>query len=171
MCFLSARRTVVGILTMGTARRTRAVAAMAEISKSARTDDSPICYGCCLAEFGGGSVSVEGGNGFDKAGHGEGVTYAAGLADEVEGTADAGQRNRNAHERGDAGTVNLWNSIEVYDDLAARLIEDGLKRVGELVAGLTDGQAPVHVKNVNAVLFADVDFDRGVLGHGSDLKG
>jgi hypothetical protein len=34
-----------------------------------------------LAEFGGFDEGVEGGNGFDQAGHGEGVEDAAGFAD------------------------------------------------------------------------------------------
>jgi len=116
-------------------------------------------------KLGSGGESVEGGDGFDEAGDGESVADAARLTDKMKGAPNASQRNRNAHERGDAGAVNLRHAVEVNDDFAARLVEDGLQRVGKLVARFADGQAAMQVKNVNAVLLPYVDFDGGKVGH------
>jgi len=120
-------------------------------------------------EFAGLGEGVEGGDGFDEAGDSEGIADSARLADEVEDTAFAGERNGDAHQRGDAGAVDLRDAVQVYDHFAAGFVKDGLQRRGELIAGFTDGEAAMHVKNVDAVFVAYVDFDWGVLGHGEIL--
>jgi len=122
-----------------------------------------------LAESGGGCERFESGDGFDKARHGEGVADPAGFANQMKHSAFASERNRNAHQRGDAGAIDLWDAVQVNDHLAAGLVEDGLQRRGELIAGFADGEAAMHVKNVDAVFVAYVDFDWGVLGHGDIL--
>src|SRR5262245_33663453 len=84
----------------------------------------------------------------------------------MERAAHAGERDGDANERRDAGAVDLRDAVEVNDDLAAGLVEDGLKRRGQLVARFANGEPAVHVKNVDTVLVAHVDFDGSVLGHG-----
>jgi hypothetical protein len=120
-------------------------------------------------EFAGLGQGVESGDGFDEASDREGVADSARLADEVEDTAFAGERNGDAHQRGDAGAVDLGDAVQVYDHSAAGFLENGLQRRGELIARFTDGEAAMHVKNVDAVFVAYVDFDWGVLGHGEIL--
>ncbi len=45
------------------------------------------------------------------------------------------------------------------------LLENGSECGSELVARIANGQATVEVKNADAVLFADVNFNGSVLGH------
>ena len=121
-------------------------------------------------ELAGGGERVEGRDGFDQARDGESVADAAGLADEMKRAAFARERNRNAYQRGDAGAVDLRDAVQIDDDLATGFVEDGLQRRGELIAGFADGEAAMHVKNVDTVFVAYVDFDWGVLGHGDILR-
>jgi len=116
-------------------------------------------------EFGGGRERGESGDGFDEAGHGEGVQDAAGFADQMQHATFASERYGHANQCGDAGAVDLRNAVEVDDHFTGAFFQGGVKCRGELVAGIADGEAAVDVKNVDARLFADVDFDGGVLGH------
>ena|SRR5258705_3665973 len=61
---------------------------------------------------------VEGGDGFDKTGDGEGVKDAAGLANKMKDASFAAKRDRHADKRGDSGTVDLRNAVKINDDLA-----------------------------------------------------
>jgi hypothetical protein len=106
-----------------------------------------------------------GGDGFDEASDGEGVADAAGFADETQDAALAAKGDGDADERRDAGAVNLWDAVEDDDDFACAALQDGLQRHGELFAGIADSEAAVHVKDVDACVFANVDFDGGVEGH------
>src|ERR1700741_686558 len=90
-------------------------------------------------EFGGSSESVEGGNGFDEAGDGKGVADASWLANEMKRSALASERNGNAHQRGDAGAVDLRDAVQIDNDLAAGFVKEGVQRRRELIAGLADG--------------------------------
>jgi len=111
----------------------------------------------------------ERGDGFDQARDGEGVADAAGFTNEMQHSAFAGERNRNAHQRGDAGAIDLRDAVQVNDHFAAGFVEDGLQRRCELIAGFADGEAAMDVKNVDAIFVAYVDFDWGVLGHGDNF--
>jgi len=121
-------------------------------------------------ELGGGGERVEGGDGFDKAGDGEGVADAAGLTDEVQSPVFAAEGNGHADERGDAGAVNLGDTVEVDDDLAGAVLKNGAQGSGELIARVPDGETAVEVKNVYAVLFANVDFNGRVLSHRNEVR-
>ncbi len=108
---------------------------------------------------------VEGGDGFDEAGDGEGVEDPAGEADQVERAAIAAERDGHADERGDAGAVNLRDAVEVDDDSSSAAFENGIESGGELVAGVADGEAAVYVKDDDVAFAVQVDFDGSVLGH------
>src|SRR5215471_3534582 len=56
-----------------------------------------------------------GGNGFDKARDGKCVADAARFANKMEFAVFAAERNRDAHQGGDARTVNLWNTVKNDD--------------------------------------------------------
>src|SRR5713101_6511998 len=112
-----------------------------------------------LGSFGEG---VEGGDGFDEAGDGEGIEDAAGFADEMEHAAFAAEGNGHADERRDTRAVNLRYAVEIDDDFARSLLENGSECGSELVARIADGQATVAVKDADAVLFADVNFNGSV---------
>jgi hypothetical protein len=120
---------------------------------------------CGLVEFGGLGEGVEGGDGFDEAGDGEGVEDAAGQAHQVESAAIAAERDGHADESGDAGAVNLRDAVEIDHDLAGAAFHNRSKRRGELVAGVADGEAAVNVKNDDVGFAVHVDFDGSVLGH------
>jgi len=120
-------------------------------------------------EFGGGGEAFESGDGFDEASDRKGVADPTGFADEVEDATFARQRNRNADQRGDAGAVNLRDAIEVNDHLAAGFVEEGVKRRSKLIARFAYGKPSMHIKDVDAVFVADVDFDGSVLGHGDNF--
>ena len=82
-----------------------------------------------LCEVGeGGGFGFEGGDGFDEAGDGEGVADAARAADEAQDAAFTGELDGDAHERGDAGAVDLDDAVEDDDDFFARRLNDGLQR-------------------------------------------
>src|ERR1700722_20255957 len=104
-----------------------------------------------LAEFGGFGQGVEGGNGFDEPGNGEGVEYAAGFTDEMEHASFAAEGNRHADERRDARAVNLRYAVQIDDDFACSLMENRSECGRELVARIANGQATVEVKNADAV--------------------
>ncbi len=116
-------------------------------------------------KFGGLGEGVEGGDGFDEAGDGEGIEDAAGFTDQMEHATFAAQGNGHADQRGDAGAVDLRYAVKIDDDLAGSLLKDGSESGGELIAGIANGQAAVEVKNADAVLFANVYFNGSVLGH------
>ena len=113
----------------------------------------------------GGGFGFEGGDGFDEAGDGEGVADAAGAADQAQHAAFTGELNRDAHQRRDAGAVNLGNTIQDDDDFLRALLDDGLKSRVELVAGLPDGEAAMDFENGHSGGLADVNFHRGTFGH------
>jgi len=127
---------------------------------------SAISLGRILGEAGeGGGFRVEGGDGFDQAGDGEGIANAAVAADKVQGSGFAGEAYGNAHEGGDAGAVDLRNVIEGDDDFAGATLNGGLQSVMQLLGGLANGQAAVNVEEENAAGFADVDFHGDAVGH------
>jgi hypothetical protein len=59
----------------------------------------------------------------------------------------------------------LRYAVEIDDDFARAFLKDRSESVCELITGIANGQAAVQVKNANAVLFLDVDFDGSVLSH------
>ena len=113
----------------------------------------------------GGGFGVAGGNGLDEASDGEGITDAAGAADEVSGSAFASELDGDADEGGDAGAVNLRDAVEIDDDLASAALDDSLERLVELLGGLADGQAATNFEEVDAVFFANGDFHRQMFSH------
>ncbi len=116
--------------------------------------------------FEGFDFGIERGDGFDQARNSECVANAAGFADEMKLAAFAAERDRDAHERRDAGAVNLRNAIEHHHHFTRAVLQDGLQRHGELFAGVADSNTAVHIKNLNAGVFAYVDFDGSVESHG-----
>src|SRR5882762_7669858 len=95
----------------------------------------------------GGGFGFERGDGFDEAGDGEGVADAARAADQAQHAAFPGELNRDSHQRGDAGAVDLGNAIQDDDDFLRALLDDGLKSRVELIAGLSDGEAAMDFEN------------------------
>src|SRR5215472_3975883 len=107
---------------------------------------------CCMkmtsCEVGeGGGFGVEGRDSFDEASDGEGVTDAAGSADQPEHAAFARELNRDANECRKAGAVNLRSAVEPDDDFARALFHDGLQCTVELFARFADGETAVHFEN------------------------
>lgn len=117
------------------------------------------------SELAGNSEGVEGGDGFDEAGDGEGVANAARLADHVQNAISTRERNRGANQSGNAGAVDLRHAVEIDDDLAGALFQSRSQRSRELVAGFADGEPADNFKDADAGFFARVDFDGSVLGH------
>lgn len=101
---------------------------------------------------------VEGGDGFDETGDGEGVADAPRSADEVKAAAFARKGDGKLDEGGDAGAVDLRDVVEIDDHFAGALGEKILREVGEMFAGLADGEAAIDVKVMNAARFARRDF-------------
>jgi hypothetical protein len=121
---------------------------------------------CDSGEVGeGGGFGFEGGDGFDEAGDGEGVADAALADDQAQDAAFASQFDGNAHQRGDAGAVDLRDAIQDDDDLVCAALNHGIERVVELLAGLADGQAAVDFEDRHSAGFADVDLHGWALGH------
>jgi len=119
-----------------------------------------------LSEIGeGGGFGAEGRNGFDEAGDAEGVADTARTADETQLAAGAVEAGRNTDERGNAGAVNLRDAIEIDDDFARSVFENGLKSSVELIGGFADGEASMEIEEMDARFFTDVNFDRSIMGH------
>jgi len=95
----------------------------------------------------GGGFGFEGGDGFDEAGNGEGVTDAALAADQAQDTAFARQLDGDAHQGGNAGAVDLRDAVEDDDDFLRAAFNDGLQSVVELIGGLADGEAAVNLED------------------------
>ena len=118
-----------------------------------------------LVELGSLGEGIEGGDGFDEAGDGEGIEDAAGQTNQMKRAAVAAQRDGYADQRGNAGTVDLRDAVEIDDDFADAAFHDGSESGGELVAGIADGETTVDVKHYNVAFAVHVDFDGSVLGH------
>jgi hypothetical protein len=122
----------------------------------------------CLCEVGkGGGFGFEGGDGFDEAGDGEGIADAARAADEAEDAAFTCELDGDAHERGDAGAVNLDDAVEDDDDFFSASLNYGLQRIVELVGRLADSEPTVNVKDGHSAGLADVDLHGDTVSHGS----
>jgi hypothetical protein len=113
----------------------------------------------------GRGFGFEGGDGFDEAGDGEGVANAARAADKAEDAAFAGELDGNAHERGDAGAIDLRNTVQDDDDFVGAGMDHGIERVVKLLAGFTDGEAAVDFENGHDTGMANVDLHGGTFGH------
>ena len=115
----------------------------------------------------GVGLGLEGGDGFDEASDGEGVADAARTTDETQDAAFAGEFDGNAHERGDAGAVNLRDAVQHNDDFVGAGVDHGVERVVKLLAGFTDGEAAVNFEHGDAGDMTDVDFHGDAVSHGS----
>src|SRR5713226_3758980 len=114
----------------------------------------------------GGGFRFEGGDGFDEAGDGEGVADAAVAADEAEDAAFAGKLDGDAHERGDAGAVDLRDAVQDDDNFPGATFDDGFESVVELLGRLADSEAAVKFEHRDSAGLADVDFHGQPVSHG-----
>src|SRR5712692_8916629 len=115
----------------------------------------------------GGGFGFEGGDGFDEAGDGEGVSDAALAADQAEHAAFAGELDGDAHERGDAGAVDLRDAVQDDDNFLGAPFDHGFESVVELLGGLADGEAAANFEHGDSAGLADVDFHGQPVSHGS----
>src|SRR5260370_81390 len=122
----------------------------------------------------GGGLGLESGDGFDEVGDGEGGAAAARAADQAEHTAFAGELDGDAHQRGNAGAVNLRNPVQDDDNSLRASLNNGLESIVELLGWLADGEPAVNVENRYSAGFADVDFHGEAIRHvhlpGSHLR-
>ena len=81
----------------------------------------------------------------------------------------ASEGDGNAHEHGDAGTVNLRDAIQTDNDLAGALLEEILDVIVEMIAGITDGEAALDVNEVYAAGLTDRNLQWSMLRPGQDL--
>ena len=95
----------------------------------------------------GGGFGFEGGDGLDEAGDGEGVADAAVAADQAEHAAFAGELDGDAHQRGDAGAIDLRNAVQDDDNFLCAALNHGLESVVELFGRLADSEAAVNFEN------------------------
>ena len=117
----------------------------------------------------GGGFGFEGGDGFDEAGDGESVADATVAADEAEDAAFAGELDGDAHQRGDAGAVDLGDAVEDDDNSLRASFNDGFESVVELLGRLADGEAALNLEYRYSTGIADVDFHGQPVGHGGTL--
>ena len=122
----------------------------------------------CLEIRERGGFGFERGDGFDEASDGEGVADAARAADQPEHAAIARQLDGDAHERGDAGAVDLRDAVQHDDDLAGAILDDRIESIVELIGGLADGEPAVDFENRHTTGLADVDLHGRMVSHGSE---
>src|SRR5260370_8325657 len=97
----------------------------------------------CLSEvLEGGGFGFEGGDGFDEAGDGEGVADAALAADETQDAAFAGELDGDAHQRGNAGAVDLGGAVQNDHDFLRTALNHGLPAAVGLVRNLAHFEPP-----------------------------
>jgi len=97
-------------------------------------------FGLEQSEVGEGcGFGFEGGDGFDEAGDGEGVADAALAADQAQDAAFAGELDGDAHERGDAGAVDLRDAVQEDDNFLRASFDHGFESVVEQLGRLADG--------------------------------
>jgi len=114
----------------------------------------------------GGGFGFEGWDGFDEAGDREGIADAAGTTDEAENAAFAGEFDRNAHQRGDAGAIDLWDAVQDDDNFLCAAFDDRFESVVKLLGGLADGKPTVDFEHRHPSGCADVDFHGQTVSHG-----
>jgi len=114
----------------------------------------------------GGGFGFERGDGFDEARDGEGIADAARAADQAQHAAFAGQLDGDAHQRGDAGAIDLRDTVQDHDHSLRAALDHGLERVVKLLGGLTDSEPAVNFQDRYSCGFADVDFHGRPVSHG-----
>ena len=120
-----------------------------------------------LREIGeGGGFGFEGGDGFDEPRDGERVAHAAGATDETQDTAFARQLDGDAHQRGNAGAVDLRDAVQDNDHSLRATLNHGFESVVELLRRLADSEPAVNFEYRNPSGFADVDFHGQPVSHG-----
>src|SRR5207245_254154 len=100
-------------------------------------------------------------------GDGEGVADTAGAADQAEHAAFAGELDGDAHQRGDAGAVDLRDAVQEDDNFLGAPFDHGFEGVVELLGRLADGEPAANVKYQHPAGLADVDFHGRPVSHGS----
>src|SRR6266478_1547683 len=129
-------------------------------------------FGLEQSEVGEGcGFGFEGGDGFDEAGDGEGVADAAGTADQAEHAAFAGELDGDAHQRGDAGAVDLRNAVQEDDNFLRASFDHRFESVVELLGGLADGEPAANFQYRYSAGFADVDFHGHAVSHSALSSG
>lgn len=113
----------------------------------------------------GGGFGFEGRDGVDQASDGQGIADASGAADETKEAAFTSELDGDADEGGEAGAVDLRNTIEDHNDFSGAAVDYGLQGVVELFAGFPNGEAAVDVEDGRGTAVADVDLHGGVVGH------
>jgi hypothetical protein len=112
-----------------------------------------------------GGFGIESRNGLDKPRNGERIAHAAGAADEAQRTAFASQLDGNAHQCGNAGAIDLRNTVEIDDDLVGAGLRNSLKSIVQLLAGLPYRQTTAHFENRDCPGLSNSDFHGRMLGH------
>src|ERR1700737_4462197 len=106
-----------------------------------------------------GGFGVKSRNGFDQAGNGEGVADAALSANQVKRATLPGERDGNTHQRRNPGTINLWNSVQVDDDVARAFLHHGHRLIIQVIARIANGKPAVNRDKIDAVGFTDGNFE------------
>jgi hypothetical protein len=117
-----------------------------------------------------GGFGIECRNGLDKPRHRQRIAHAPRTTHEPQRTAFASQLDRNAHQRRDAGAIDLRNSIEINDDLANARFGNSLKSIVQLLAGLSNCQPASHFEYGDTPGLSNSDFHGRMLGHGTWLE-
>ena len=103
----------------------------------------------------GGGFVVEGGDGFEEAGDGEGFADAAFAADQAEGAGFAAEEGHVADEGGQARAVDLFDGAEVDDDFQGAAGFEFFEGGVEFIAGGADDEAAGDADDVDAIFFLD----------------
>src|SRR5258708_13579496 len=86
-------------------------------------------------------------------------------ADQAEHAAFAGELDGDAHQRGDAGAVDLGNAVQDDDNFLRAALNHSLESVVELVRRLAEGEPAVNFEYRDSAGFANVDFHGQPVSH------
>jgi hypothetical protein len=82
----------------------------------------------------------------------------------------ASERDGEFHQGRNAGTVDLWNVVQVNDQLPRALLHEVVGEIVEMLAGLADGEPALDLKVVNPAGFARRNFEWWMKRHEGSLS-
>ena len=107
----------------------------------------------------------EGGDGFDEAGDGEGVTDTALTADEVQATTLTSEGNGKLDESRNTGAIDLRNVVQVDDEFSRAALHEILGELGQMFAGFANGETAMDLEVMDAGSLAGRNFQSWMERH------
>ena len=93
------------------------------------------------------------------------IAHAALAADQMQPSTLPGQRDGKFDQRGNSGTIDLRNVVEVHDQFSSSILHQVLREFVQVLAGFANGEPAMDLKVVDAAGFARRNFQRWMKRH------